>query len=62
MQHKQNKNNKRGEQQGNNKKDHEDNTYIRRRTTNTKTVHAIQIIERQENVRNTTAQEKREET
>ena len=56
------KNNKREEQQGKTKKEQGENTYIRIRTTNIKTVHVIQTqSERQENVRNNTQQERRED-
>ena len=52
---------KREEQQGKKKKEQEENTYIRIRTTSIKTVHVIKTIERQDNVRNITQQERREE-
>ena len=56
-------NNNKGEeqQQGKKKKEREENTYIRRRTTNVKTVHVIQTIERQESEGNNTQQERGED-
>ena len=55
------KNNKREEHQGKKKEGQDENTYIKRRTANKKTVHVIQTMERQENVRNNTQHEKIEE-
>ena len=54
-------NNKREERQGNTNKEQGENTYIRRRTTTKETAHAIKAIERQENMRNHTQHETREE-
>ena len=52
---------KREEQQGKKNKEREENTHIRRITTNNKTFHAIQRIEGQDKVSNNTTQARREE-